>query len=178
MLFSLSPWFFQFFLFVFYIGRSFMKAIDRKCVFIFLKKDTFLNCTGLGKTHIFFITETEKNWKNRDFFHVLAPEKEKWFFRKLIASGPVPSGFNISVTGKPVFVESPWTAACSMRLFSKHFCICKEITPTGWCLKNKITSKMYALSPCSKGISLIQNHAKPTLLIRNHTKSPSETLKT
>ena len=44
--------------------------------------------------------------------------------------------------------------------------------------KNKITSKMYALSPCSKGISLIQNHAKPTLLIRNHTKSPSETLKT
>jgi len=43
----------------------------------------------------------------RVFFHVLAPEKENWFFRKPIASGPVPSGFNISVIGKPVFVESP-----------------------------------------------------------------------
>ena len=138
----------------------------------------FITAPTSGKLIFFWSPKLKKSEKIVIFSHVLAPEKEKLFFRKLIGSGPVPSGFNISVIGKPVFVESPWTAAWSMRLFSKHFCISKEIIPTGWCLKNKTTSKMYALSPCSKGISLFQNHAKTTLLIRNHTKSPSETLKT
>ena len=128
-------------------------------IFLFLQKDVFLNWTGLGKTHIFFITKTEKKLKKHDCFSSCFSSWERIFKRKRIASGPVPSGFNISVTGKHVFVKSPWTAAWSMRLYSKYFCISKEITPTGWCLKNKITSKMYALSPCSKGISL-----RPTLL--------------
>ena len=41
-----------------------------------LKKYAFLNWTGLGKTHIFLSPKLEKNWENRDFCHVLAPEKE------------------------------------------------------------------------------------------------------
>ena len=84
-----------------------MKAIDRKCVFIFFKKDAFLNWTGLGKTHIFFITETEKNLKKLDFFHVLAPEKEKVFFRKLIASGSVRGKCAFSKIIILVFLKMP-----------------------------------------------------------------------
>ena len=106
--FSLRTCFFTFFVVFFYIGRPFMKAIDRKCVFIFFKKDAFLNWTGLGKTHFFFITETgKKNWKNVIFFHVLAPEKETLFFRKLIASGSVRGKCAFSKIIILVFLKMP-----------------------------------------------------------------------